>query len=114
MVWCAKSVLQAVCILRLLRVSNLCEHHTEVVFRLKVMVGGSEHKVVLDKRESRVYCVEVDCGLNFLSVHVCHEQGAALVLIGVAANKCFVTGLPVKVKDSCPWLSDRAKLSELI
>ena len=78
------------------------------------MVGWGEHKVVLDKCESRVYYVEVDCGLNFLSVHAGHEQGAASILIGVAANKCFVTGLPVKVKDSCPWLSDRAKLSELI
>ena len=32
------------------------------------MVGGSEHKVVLDKSGSRVYCVDVDCGLYFLSV----------------------------------------------
>ena len=32
------------------------------------MVGGGEHKVVLDKRGSRVYYVVVDWGLNLLSV----------------------------------------------
>ena len=42
------------CIFRVLRVSNLCEHHTKAVFDLKLMVGGGEHKVVLDKRKLRV------------------------------------------------------------
>jgi len=41
LVWSAKSVLQAVCNFRLLRVSNLCEHHTKAVFALKLMVGGA-------------------------------------------------------------------------
>ena len=43
-----------------------------------------------------------------------HEQGAASILIGAAANQCFKSGMPVKVKDLCPQLGDRAKLSELI
>ena len=38
-VWSAKSVLQAVCNFRLLRVVNLCEHHTKAVLDLKLMVG---------------------------------------------------------------------------
>jgi len=49
-----------VCILRLLRASNLCEHQTKAVFGLKQMVGGGEHKVVLDEGSFRVYYVEVD------------------------------------------------------
>ena len=44
----AKSVLQALCISRF-HVSNLCEHRTKVVFGLELMVGGGEHKVVLDE-----------------------------------------------------------------
>ena len=39
-VWSAKSGLQAVCIFRLLRASNLCEHRTKAVFDPKAMVGG--------------------------------------------------------------------------
>ena len=39
-VWAAKSVLQAVCIFRLLRASNLCERQSIAVFGLKLMVGG--------------------------------------------------------------------------
>ena len=34
------------------------------------MVGGGEHKVVLDESGFRAYCVNVDWGLNFLSVAV--------------------------------------------
>ena len=48
------------CNFRLLRVSNLCEHQTKAVFGLKLMVGGGEHKVVLDKSGFRVYSDEVD------------------------------------------------------
>ena len=48
-VWSAKSGLQALCICRLLRVSNLCEHQTKAVFDLKLMVGWGEHEVVLDE-----------------------------------------------------------------
>ena len=47
---------------------NLCEHQTKAVFELKLMVGWGEHKVVLDKSGFRAYCVDVDWGLNFLSV----------------------------------------------
>ena len=65
MVWSAKSVLQAVCNFCLLRVSNLCEHHTKAVFDQKLMVGGGEHKVVLDESGCRAY--DVDWALNFLS-----------------------------------------------
>ena len=43
--WCAKSGLQAVCIFRLFRVSNLCEHQTIAVFDLKVRVGWGDLKV---------------------------------------------------------------------
>ena len=32
------------------------------------MVGGGEHKVVLDESGFRAYCVDVDWMLNFLSV----------------------------------------------
>ena len=72
--WCAKSGLQSVCIGRLLRVSNLCEHRTKAVYYLKLMVGGSEHKVVLDESGFRAYCIDVDWGLNFLSVAKIFEE----------------------------------------
>ena len=52
----------------LLRASKLCEHRTTAAFDLKFMVGGSEHKVVLDESGCRVYSSEVDWGLKFLSV----------------------------------------------
>jgi len=38
-VWSANSGLQEVCIFRLLRVSNLCEHQTKAVFDLKLIFG---------------------------------------------------------------------------
>ena len=60
------------CILRLLRASNLCEQQTKAVCGLKLMVGGGEHKVVLDESGLRVYCVDVSWGLNFLSVGTAH------------------------------------------
>ena len=59
------------CIFRLLRVSNLCEQRTNAVFDLKLMVGGVQHKVVLDESGFSAYRVEVDWGLNFLSVSSC-------------------------------------------
>ena len=55
------------CNFRLVRVSNLCEHRTKAGFDLKFMVGGGEHKVVLDESGFRVNYVYVDWGLNFLS-----------------------------------------------
>ena len=67
-VWSANAGLQAVCIPRLLRASNLCEHRTKVVFGLELMVGGGEHKVVFEKRGFSAYRVDVAWGLNFLSV----------------------------------------------
>jgi hypothetical protein len=48
-VWAAKPGLQSVCIFRLLRPSNLCEHRTKVFFDLKLIVGRGQHKVVLDE-----------------------------------------------------------------
>ena len=56
------------CIFRLLRVSNLCEHQTSAVFDQKLMVGWGEHKGVLDESGFRAYRVGVDWGLNYLSL----------------------------------------------
>ena len=42
-----------------------------------------------------------------------HGQGAASILIGVAANKSFATGQPVRIADLCPQLGDAKRLSEL-
>ena len=42
-----------------------------------------------------------------------HEQGAASILIGIAANHCFEHGKPVKIADLCPQLPAAARLSEL-
>ena len=67
MVRAANSGLQAVCNFRLLRASNLCEHQTKVVFELKLVVGGGEHKVVFDESGFRAYCMRVARGLSFLS-----------------------------------------------
>ena len=47
-VWAAKPGLQSVCIFRLLRPSNLCEHRTKAVFDHKLIVGGDQRKVVPD------------------------------------------------------------------
>ncbi len=55
------------CIFYLFRLSKLCEHRTKAVFDPKLIVGGDQHKVVLDKSGFRAYCVVVDWGLNFLS-----------------------------------------------
>ena len=66
----AKSVLQALCIFHLLRVSNLCEYRTKAVIDQKLMVGWGEHKVVLEESGFRAYSAVVDCGWNFLSVFI--------------------------------------------
>ena len=42
-----------------------------------------------------------------------HGQGAASILIGIAANHCFESGQPVKISDLCPKLGPAAKLSDL-
>ncbi len=68
-VWAAKSGLQALCIFRLVRASNLCEYQTKAVFGLKLIFGWGEHKGVLNESGFRAYCVEVDWGLSFLSVN---------------------------------------------
>ena len=39
-------------------------------FDLKLMVGGAQHKVVLDESGFRGYCVDGDWGLKFPSVAV--------------------------------------------
>jgi len=42
-----------------------------------------------------------------------HGQGAASILIGIAANRSIATGDPVDIADLCPQLGDTARLSEL-
>ena len=42
-----------------------------------------------------------------------HQQGAASVLIGMAANRSFETGEVVSVSDLCPGLGPASKLSDL-
>lgn len=42
-----------------------------------------------------------------------HGQGAASILIGIAANHCFKSGMPVKIADICPQLGNAKKLSDL-
>ena len=43
-----------------------------------------------------------------------HEQGAASILVGVAANKAIAEGRPFRIADLCPALGERRRLSELI
>jgi predicted dehydrogenase len=43
-----------------------------------------------------------------------YQQGAASILIGIAANQSFKTGLPVQIKDLCPLLPLDKPLHELI
>jgi hypothetical protein len=43
-----------------------------------------------------------------------HEQGAASILIGIAANECFKSGKPVKIAKLCPQLSKKPRLHQLI
>ena len=56
------------CIPRLLRASNLCEHRTKAVFDLMLIVGWGEHKVVPDNSGIRAYTIGVDWGLNYPSI----------------------------------------------
>ena len=42
-----------------------------------------------------------------------HGQGAASIMVGIAANRSFETGLPESVADLCPELGDAERLSEL-
>ena len=41
------------------------------------------------------------------------EQGAASILIGIAANQAFAKGQPVRIRDLCPALPDKDRLHEL-
>jgi hypothetical protein len=43
-----------------------------------------------------------------------HEQGAASILIGIAANHAIATGQPVAIHQLCPQLGARARLHELV
>lgn len=43
-----------------------------------------------------------------------HEQGAASILIGVAANHAFVERRPIRITDLCPELGHRTRLHELV
>ena len=68
------------CIPRLSRASQLCEHQISAVFDQKLMVGWGEHKGVLDESGFKAYSVDVDWGLNFLSVaHNQHRRAAPRV-----------------------------------
>ena len=79
--------IEAVCISHFLRASNLCEHQTRAVFGLKLMVGGGEHKVVLDESGCRANSGDVAWGLNFLSVlSVCIRPAG-----GRAGSRCAQT-----------------------
>ena len=42
-----------------------------------------------------------------------HQQGAASVLVGMAANRSFDTGEAVAVSDICPGLGPASRLSAL-
>ena len=42
-----------------------------------------------------------------------HGQGAASVLVGIAANRSLETGRPVRVGELCPALGEATRLSEL-
>ena len=42
-----------------------------------------------------------------------HGQGAASIMVGIAANRSFETGRPESVADLCPQLGDAKRLSEL-
>ena len=42
-----------------------------------------------------------------------HGQGAASILIGIAANRSFETGQPVSISEICPALDGAVRLSEL-
>ena len=43
-----------------------------------------------------------------------HEQGAAAILIGIAANQSIATGQPVRIADLAPLAPRAARLSELV
>jgi predicted dehydrogenase len=43
-----------------------------------------------------------------------YQQGAASILIGIAANQSFKTGLPVQINDLCPQLPLDKPLHELV
>ena len=43
-----------------------------------------------------------------------HEQGAASVLVGIAANESIRTGLPVRLSDLVPLAPNAERLSELV
>jgi predicted dehydrogenase len=43
-----------------------------------------------------------------------HEQAAASILIGIAANQSFNSGEMVQIKDLCPALGDATRLSDLV
>ena len=61
------------CNFRLLRVSKLSEHRTKAVFALKLMVGGGEHKEVIDKSGFGAYNF-MNVGVNFLCVNKFHSS----------------------------------------
>ncbi|MDR1279219.1 MAG: hypothetical protein LBK99_00160 [Opitutaceae bacterium] len=43
-----------------------------------------------------------------------HEQGAASLLVGAAANRSIATGQPVRIVDLYPLRPDARRLGELV
>ncbi len=54
-----------------------------------------------------------DAPPDVLGLSAYHGQGSASILVGVAANKSFATGQPVKIADLCPQLGPAVHLHEL-
>lgn len=54
-----------------------------------------------------------DAPADDLGLSAYHGQGSASILVGIAANKAFATGQPVKISDLCPQLNGAVKLSDL-
>ncbi|GIS65491.1 MAG: hypothetical protein CM1200mP3_17390 [Chloroflexota bacterium] len=53
-------------------------------------------------------------GVDYLGRNAGHQQGAASMLIGDAANKSFQDGREHSIEDICPELGTSVRLSELV
>ena len=69
------------------------------------MVGGSEHKVVLDESGFRAYCGDVDWGSNFLSVIFCRAFISNRQLFFLQACHVIIC-VPDHNADQCPRPDD--------
>ena len=52
--------------------------------------------------------------VDYLGRNAGHQQGAASMLIGDAANKSFQDGREHSIEDICPELGTSVRLSELV